>query len=193
MKRIFIFTIGLALILGGGLVLSAKADSLQRPTMQPQSVGQMRTEPNQAVKPISYQVAERPVGLYVPRLNLFLEVDEGHYNPVSKTWNLSSTRAQWATITPRANNTSGNTFVYAHNYPAVFGRLSELNAGDDFILLGEGGHRFVYTMTSRLETNPYDDRLFYYTGPPILTVQTCSGLWDQNRLLITFKLTRVEK
>lgn len=192
MKRIFILTIGIALILGGGFVLSAQADSQLFNPRQPKPA----IAPDVATKPssaVTYKVAERPVSLYVPKLNLFLEIDEGFYSPVSKAWNLSNTRAQWATITPRANNKEGNTFIYAHNYPAVFGRLSELAEGDEFILLGEGGHTFVYTMSSRYETNPYDDRLFYYTGPPILTVQTCSGVWDQNRLLVSFKLTRVEK
>jgi hypothetical protein len=39
---------------------------------------------------------------------------------------------------------------------------------------------------------PTDATLFEYKGKPILTIQTCSGVWYQNRQLFTFDLERTE-
>jgi LPXTG-site transpeptidase (sortase) family protein len=96
--------------------------------------------------------------------------------------------AQYATVTVQPNNKEGNTFIYAHNRVGVFHTLSRINVGDTVIITTDNGHTLTYKFRTSYETNPNDTSLFSYKGAPILTLQTCSGVWYQNRQLFTFDL-----
>jgi len=74
----------------------------------------------------------------------------------------------------------------------VFSTLNRIKPGDEAIITTDNGHRFTYKFRAAYETNPSDDSLFHYQGSPILTVQTCSGLWYQNRQLFTFNFENVQ-
>lgn len=132
-----------------------------------------------------------PKQIIIPKINLDIAVAPGYYDPKSKTWDVSQTTAHYATITPPANTKSGNTFIYGHNLDSVFGRLPQLALGDSMLLKTNTGHTLSYRLTSVRETNPFDDRLFYYSGPAMVTLQTCSGLFDQNRTHYSLALTGI--
>ena len=134
------------------------------------------------------RIEGNPVKIEVPSANINLSVIKGYYNPKTQTWTLTNNKAQYAVMTPWANNTEGNTFIYGHDIPQVFARLNRIKPGDKVILTTDNNHRFTYSFRSAYETTPRDDSLFHYTGAPILTLQTCSGLWSQNRKLFTFDL-----
>jgi LPXTG-site transpeptidase (sortase) family protein len=144
-----------------------------------------------AVQAPAQPISGKPVRFQVPALKLDLSVVDGHFDPTTKTWTLSKDKAHYAVNTPLANNTAGNTFIYGHNRPGVFKTLYQVKAGDQAIVTTDNGHTFTYTFKAAYETNPNDDSLFHYQGAPILTVQTCSGLWYQNRQLFTFTLEKV--
>jgi sortase (surface protein transpeptidase) len=129
-----------------------------------------------------------PVRITIPSLAIDLKVLNGYYDTTKKTWTLTQDMAQYATITPKANNVKGNTFIYGHDIYAVFARLRRIKHGNQAIIYTDNGHVLTYEFRSSLETNPYDDTLFSYRGAPILTLQTCSGIWSQNRQLFTFDL-----
>ena len=134
----------------------------------------------------------RPVRIEIPSLSIDLPVIDGHYNATRKTWTLSTSKAHYAVMTAPANDAGGNTFIYGHNLPKVFRKLNRIKLEAQAIITTDNGHRFTYSFTGALETVPTDDTLFHYKGEPILTVQTCSGAWYQNRQLFTFKLESVK-
>jgi hypothetical protein len=144
-----------------------------------------------AVQAPAQAVSGKPVRFQLPALRLDLQVIDGHYDSVSKTWTLSKDKVQYATDTPLANNTGGNTFMYGHNRVGVFKTLYQVKIGDEAIVTTDNGHTFTYKFRAAYETDPSDQSLFSYQGAPILTVQTCSGLWYQNRQLFTFTLEKV--
>jgi len=131
----------------------------------------------------------RPVRIQIPSLKINIPIVNGYYDAKKQDWTLNNDSAQYATITPLANNAEGNTFIYGHNQPPVFGRLPKILPGQKAYLFTDNGHKFTYTFTSARETVPSDDSLFRYKGAPILTLQTCSGFFSQNRELFTFNLT----
>lgn len=137
-------------------------------------------------------VQGKPVSINIPSLNLTVAITDGIYYEKSRTWSLSNTQAHYALMTPPVNNKNGNTFIYGHNRKGVFNTLSKMQLGDRAIVTTDNGHKFVYQLKQTLETDPYDDSLFRYQGPPILTLQTCSGRWYQNRQLFTFDLVEVQ-
>lgn len=133
-----------------------------------------------------------PKRLKIPSVNIDIAVIDGFYNDKLKSWTLTNDKAQYATITPKANNLSGNTFIYGHDTARVFASLFKLSEGAKAEVETDSGHTFVYTYQSAYETDPYDDSLFKYEGPSILTLQTCSGLWYQNRMLFTFNFSEAK-
>jgi len=142
-------------------------------------------------KPVVVQpsaVYGKPVRLDLPSLGLSLQVIDGYFNSQTRTWTLTTDKAQYATITPEPNNAAGNTFIYGHYRRNVFANLHKITVGDVAVIRTSNDHLFTYRFRSSRITNPNDVALFSYQGPPILTLQTCTGLFYQNRQLFTFDL-----
>jgi sortase (surface protein transpeptidase) len=143
------------------------------------------------VKPTSTEIQGEPTEIIIPSLNIDLSIIPGYYNKNSKTWTLSLDKVQYATITPEPNNVEGSTFLYGHYRPAVFAYLHTIHANAQAIVKTANNHTFYYQLANVRTTNPGDDSVFNYRGQPILSVQTCTGLFFQNRQFYTFDLERV--
>ena len=190
----FAITIGLLFIVAGFLLsyqplirnLHQKQPVAHAPAPAPIITPEVKaaTKDGQAIE-------GNPVRIVVPALNIDLKIIDGSYDSITKTWTLTRDKAQYALMTPKPNNQGGNTFIYGHARPEVFAQLPKLPIGAVVSVYTDNNHVFTYRYRSSYETNPNDDSLFQYKGAPILTLQTCSGLWYQNRLLMTFDLVRV--
>lgn len=131
-----------------------------------------------------------PSELVLPSLNLDLSVIPGVYNPKTKQWTLSLDKVQYAVMTPPPNTQSGNTFIYGHYRKGVLATLHTIHIGDQAIVKTSNGHSFYYQLASVKTTDPSDSSVFNYQGAPILTIQTCTGVFFQNRQLFTFDLVK---
>lgn len=149
-----------------------------------ESVSATQTIPKQAVYGTPNQII-------IPSLNINLTVEPGNYEPTTDSWTLSGYNAHYGTMTSPANDTAGNTFIYGHNNPYVFGPLKRIQPGANVEIVAENGNRFFYTYQKSYTVAPNDVSLFKYFGSPILTVQTCTGTWHEKRELYEFKLDRV--
>ena len=184
----FYLYIGLFLILAGLLLGSSHfIQYWQEKNSQP-VFAQAAAQPS--VAPAKATISGFPSHISIPSVDISVDIDPGYYNKASQTWSLSLTNAEYATVTPLPNNGGGNTFIYGHNRWAVFYKLLKVQPGDQATVTTTNGHRFIYQMTSERDTKPTDTSLFTYEGPPILTLQTCSGFWYQNRSLFVFKLVQ---
>lgn len=135
--------------------------------------------------------AGKPVRVTVPRLAIDLPIDDGIYDEANQTWTLSGYRAQFALASVVANDYQGNTFIYGHNNPDVFGKLKQLAPGDTMELYTDNGLVFSYTYTAYDDLQPDDGSIFSYQGPPVATIQTCSGAWNELRRMYHFNFTAV--
>ena len=136
--------------------------------------------------------AGKPVRIVVPSVNIDLQVADGQYNQKTGEWTLSKDKAYYATITPFVNNIGGNTFMYGHNRRSVFASLMGVKTGDEVLVYTDNQKIFTYSFRDSKDVEPTDASLFAYEGKPILTLQTCSGTWYQNRRLFTFDFVNVE-
>lgn len=134
-----------------------------------------------------------PTRINVPSLGIELDVLPGAYDKTTDSWTLSGYNAHFATATRPANNGGGNTFIYGHNNRDVFGPMKSIKEGAEARILTDVGSAFYYSLTSIKTVDPTDVSIFTYTGAPILTVQTCTGVWHEQRQLYTFKLVRFEE
>lgn len=183
----FYLTIGALFILAGGLLGTQLFQHAQTnnggPSFKPAIVS---AAPAPATSTAT--ISGEPINISIPSLNISLAVERGYYNAPKQTWTLSNTKANYAAVTALPNNQSGNTFIYGHNKVGVFKDLMKISPGAIAHISTSNGHGFTYQLADVRDTKPTDTSLFAYTGKPILTLQTCSGSFYQNRRLFTFNL-----
>ncbi len=134
----------------------------------------------------------KPSRFIAEKAKINIELADGVYDTSNHSWTLAGDKAQYALITPEANNSVGNTFIYGHNNPKVFYNLTKLEIGDKVEVVTQNKKVFGYTLKDIKEVEPTDVSLFEYRGPAILTVQTCSGSWYEKRKLFTFEFNQVK-
>jgi LPXTG-site transpeptidase (sortase) family protein len=138
-------------------------------------------------------VTGHPKNISIPSVNINLPVIDGYYDSKSGEWTLTNDKAQYATPTVEPNNISGNTFIYGHALTVVFGRLTLIKPGAEVTITTDNGYAFKYKFIETYATQPTDTSVLRYQGPPILTLQTCSGSFWQNRQMYIFSLEVYEK
>lgn len=137
--------------------------------------------------------AGKPVRIVVPSVGIDLAVVDGVYDQRTGDWTLSKDKAHYAAITPYANNVKGNTFIYGHNRRGVFAPLIRTVIGDKAYVYTDNHKVFTYVLREFKDVEPSDVGIFAYEGDPILTLQTCSGTWYEDRRLFTFDFVSVEE
>ncbi|HEX7963590.1 MAG TPA: sortase [Candidatus Saccharimonadales bacterium] len=152
-----------------------------------------KTTQTPASTPVKPVISGHPNNISIPSVKIDTPVVDGQFNPKTQEWTLNLHTAHWGVMTPEPNDTAGNTYIYGHYRPEVFAYLHVIKPGAEAYVTTDNGYRFVYTYQDSVTVDPTDTSLFSYQGPPILTVQTCSGTWFQNRTLYKFTFTRVEK
>jgi LPXTG-site transpeptidase (sortase) family protein len=133
----------------------------------------------------------KPVRLVIPRLAIDLPIDPGIYDSANNTWTLSGYHAQYALSSVVANDYEGNTLIYGHNNCYVFCKLKFLQPGDGLQVYTDNGHEFSYSYQGSADFKPDDLSIFKLSGPPTVTLQTCTGNWNEIRRMYEFKFEKV--
>lgn len=134
-----------------------------------------------------------PIHISIPDLAISTDVKNGFYDATTHNWTIDEYSAFFATITHPANNVEGNTFIYAHNSDILFGRLPNISGGSKAIVTTDNGYRFTYRLTDSETLRPTDTQTLDYQGKPRLSLQTCTGLWNQYRHMFYFELVDYKK
>jgi LPXTG-site transpeptidase (sortase) family protein len=134
----------------------------------------------------------KPVRIIISDIGIDLPIDEGRYNEADQSWSLSGYHAQYAMLTSLANDEHGNTFIYGHNNKYVFGPMKHINQGSVASIYTDNNKIFSYIFQSTYAVTPENTSVLYYEGPSILTVQTCSGAWNEQRQMYVFKFIDVK-
>lgn len=140
-------------------------------------------------------ISGQPVRIVVADAGIDLPVDEGFYHAEDKSWTLSPDRAQFAMMSAISNNVSGNTFIYGHGTDAVFGSLGAHTPAPNTqaLVYTDNNHIFSYRFDNTHKLTPEDTSILgnTYTGPPILTLQTCTGSFSEWRSMFQFHFEKV--
>lgn len=136
-----------------------------------------------------------PVEISISARNIDLPVDQGRYDPETKSWTLSTTHAQYAVVSAIANNRAGTTFIYGHGTDTVFGRIgtSQPPKGTLATVQTDTGHTFTYSLQSISNLKPSDTWILKNStiGNPRLIIQTCTGAFSEWRTMFIFSLKEV--
>jgi len=144
-------------------------------------------------KPKFVLVSGKPVRIVIADSGIDLAVSDGYYNEADGSWTLSPDQAHYAMMSFLANNHSGNTFIYGHGTDQVFGPLGARPPvpGTTALVYTDNGRIFSYSFHSLTNLSPDDTSVFDYEGPPILTLQTCTGPISEWRAMYQFNFSGV--
>jgi len=138
-------------------------------------------------------ITGKPVRLVIPTLNLSLAVQDGIYDTKSGRWTLSNNDVHYALMTMQPNDQQGNTLIYGHYRPGVFATLHTIKSGAEIRVVADNGYTFIYTFREAKTVDPSDTSILSYEGKPMLTLQTCTGAFMQNRQLFSFDFASAVK
>lgn len=133
-----------------------------------------------------------PTDLSIPSLGMSLPVQPGHYLP-DGNWTLDDVHTFFALPSEPVNDSMGTTLIYGHNTRAVFKNLEKLTPGAELIITTGNSLKFTYEYSFVSVVKPEDVTVFNSTNSPNVTLQTCSGAWDEVRSMHTFTFKKVEK
>lgn len=139
-------------------------------------------------------ISGQPVRIVIPDSGIDLPVDEGYYNAEDGSWTLSPTHAQFAMISAISNNVSGDTFIYGHGTDTVFGKIGTHPPAPnaEALVYTDNSHVFSYRFDNTRQLTPKDTFILdTYNGPPILTLQTCTGSFSEWRSMFQFHFDKV--
>lgn len=175
----------------GGIWYITQASNI--PTAPTVAATTITTKKEVPKKPTFVLVSGKPIRVVIPNSGIDLPVTDGYYNEADGSWTLSDDHAQFAMLSFLANNLSGSTFIYGHGTDAVFGRLNTAPpaVGELAVIYTDNGHVFNYMFESMRNLTPNDTSVLAYTGPSILTIQTCSGSFSEWRSMFQFRFVGV--
>ncbi len=133
----------------------------------------------QSADPFSRQTHTPPIYLTIPSLSLIMPVRSAAV--VGNNWDLYTDAVSWLN-TSSTPDEKGNVIIYGHNTMPIFGKISQLSAGDE-IYIKTRYEMKKYVVYAKDEVEP-DNLSYVQESSNRLTIYTCSGPWDSKRLFI---------
>lgn len=123
----------------------------------------------------------RPVHLDVPAITTSITIQSTII--IDGQWEVSNQSANHLMHSANPGE-QGNIVIYGHNTLGIFGKLDELSEGDKIVLHTEDGTQHRYKIAERKIISPSDTSIIQPTSTEVLTIYTCVGLLDSQRLVI---------
>lgn len=100
-----------------------------------------------------------------------------------KVWQVSPTNGSYLMNSARLGKV-GNMIIYGHNRKPILGNLKQVKVGEEIKLFDVMGKEWPYRVVKTVVVNPKDTSWLQETDIPTLTVYTCTGLLDSQRLIV---------
>ena len=126
-----------------------------------------------------------PTKIIIPSLRISLPVSTSKVN--FNTWEVSHSGASFGETTA-IPGIDGNTVVFAHSMPHLFGNLPKIKKGDQ-IHLFTNEDWFTYVVSDTYTVQPEDIKVLSKKHGYELTLYTCIGKDYQQRFVVKAKLT----
>lgn len=98
-------------------------------------------------------------------------------------WQVSDTTAAYLESSARPEE-GGNIIIYGHNKRELFGPLRSIKLGDTISLKADDGKEYAYKVAEIKTVDPDAINEVMPTDYEVLTVYTCTGIFDSKRLVI---------
>lgn len=127
---------------------------------------------------------ELPAEIEIPSISIKLPVDIGEIK--NGVWQVSNSKATFLSTSARPG-ANGNTVIYGHNKKIIFGNLPYLSLGQKIFLKTTDGKIYIYQAYKKDFVSPDRVDLISPTNTEELTIYTCWGLFDNQRVVIKAK------
>lgn len=98
-------------------------------------------------------------------------------------WTVSDTAANHGVGSANPGD-KGNIVIFAHARPGLFYNLREIQVGDKLVLLTKTGKK-AYKVVHITFVLPNETRVIKPTKTETVTLYTCSGFYDEKRLVVS--------
>lgn len=82
---------------------------------------------------------------------------------------------------------TGNSVIYAHNWHSLFGKLGKAKVGETITVFLTDGRQYQYQVTQIHTVSPQTLAILKPTTDSRLTLFTCTGFLDKDRLVVVAK------
>ena len=127
---------------------------------------------------------DEPRQIIIPRLGIDLPVYKTDI--VFDTWEVRLDGASFGEGSPFPG-TNGNTIIFSHALPNLFGNLPSIKP-QDYVHLFTDTDWFVYQVETVKTVDPTQTDVLNSRGKPELTLYTCVGPAYEQRFVVTAKL-----
>lgn len=127
--------------------------------------------------PLVPNIPQAPSDIKIPKLNLNLAVSPSVIK--NGNWQIFDDRVAWLSTSSLPGH--GNAILYAHDRIGLFGNLYQLQVGDEIEIYVDKW--ITYKVTEVRKVNPTDITAVL-SNKNRLTLYTCSGTFDQKRLVV---------
>lgn len=188
-----------SVLLSAGLVLAVFMVVQNMTQREALSVGNASPAPIVAQQPVAtVNTNEKattgiPANIRIESIGMDLEVRTGVYDEKTSVWTLADDAALYASSTSPLSTAPANTLIYGHRTQAVFASLFNLTPGDQAIVRADNDYEFVYTYTKSQTVKPDDVAVLQVGTESQLTLQTCTGVFDQYREIFSFTFTELRQ
>ena len=129
----------------------------------------------------STENSDIPVEIIIPSVEIDLPVEAGQIK--DGVW-LTSDSAATFLNTSTVPGSGGNTVIYGHNKKMILGNLPYLSLGQKIIVKTQSGKIHTYEVFQKDFVGPDRVDLVSPTSSAELTVYTCWGLFDSQRVVV---------
>jgi LPXTG-site transpeptidase (sortase) family protein len=133
----------------------------------------------------STQNLDIPVEVIIPSIKIDLAVEPGQIK--DGVWQISEGKATYLN-TSAVPGSGGNTVIYGHNKKVIFGNLPYLSIGQKIVVKTKSGRILNYVADQKYFVGPDRVDLVSPSANEELTIYTCYGLFDSQRVVIKAKL-----
>ncbi len=122
-----------------------------------------------------------PISIRVPRLGEYVSLTGS--SVFGNNWEVSNSFGNYLIGSSKLGEV-GNTILYGHNREDIFDFLSEVIEGDVIYLENDSREVYSYEITSVSIVDPDDVSVLYNSSDSKITIYTCSGDFDSERLVV---------
>lgn len=130
------------------------------------------------------RVGELPAQITIPSIGIDLPIDLGEIK--DGVWQISYDHPTFLSTSARPG-TGGNVVIYGHNKKVIFGNLPYLSLGQKIIIKTVDGKIYTYVAYRKDFVGPDRVDLVSPTKAEELTIYTCWGLFDSQRVVVKAK------
>lgn len=128
---------------------------------------------------------EAPIGVSIPSLGISLPIFPATVTNTS--WPTTDKGVSYLLSSPLPGE-KGNSILYAHNWPNLFGKLPQIKIGDKITIIEKKSTVLSFTVKYTAVVDPKNASILAPSKDKRVTLYTCTGFLDSKRFVVVATL-----